>query len=71
MEQLLTSEALDKVLRYPGGRSARMARKGLIPHIRLPDGEIRFDAEQIEAWLGQHSSTASAPDHEDGVRDDG
>jgi len=42
---------LDTLLRYPAGRSARLARKKLIPHVLLPDGEIRFDPQAIERWL--------------------
>lgn len=32
---------LDKLLRWPLGRSERLAKKRRIPHIILPDGEIR------------------------------
>lgn len=60
MDNLLTPEVMDKVLRYPGGRSARMARKGLIPHLILPDGEIRFDPDVIEKWLAELAEPAPA-----------
>jgi hypothetical protein len=54
---LLKPYELDSQLRYPAGRSARLARRGLIPHVVLPDGEIRFDPELIEAWLRNRGAT--------------
>jgi len=39
------------MLRYPSGRTLRLAKAGRIPFIRLPDGEIRFDERAIEALL--------------------
>lgn len=50
-QNLLKPIELDTRLRYPGGRCAKLAREGKIPHIVLPDGAIRFDSEQIAAWL--------------------
>ncbi len=38
-------------MRYPAGRSAKLAKAGLLPFIRLPDGEIRFDENDIERIL--------------------
>ena len=53
---MLTGRDLDERLNYPRGRSERLARQGLIPHIVLPDGEIRFDHETIEDWLRSRSA---------------
>lgn len=39
------------MLRYPAGRSLRLAKAGRIPFIRLPDGELRFDETEIEKLL--------------------
>jgi hypothetical protein len=47
MKSLLFPAQVDRILRYPRGRSARLAKAGRFPHIRLPDGEIRFDEEEI------------------------
>lgn len=47
-EKIYTPDEVDRILRYPHGRSARLARKGLLPSIQLPDGEIRFLQSQIE-----------------------
>ena len=62
-DELMTTYDLDELLRYPNGRSARLARKGQIPHVILPDGEIRFRPEAIRNWLNEREtgvSTAAA-----------
>ena len=48
---LLKPREVDELLRYPRGRSARLARAGLIQHVRLPDGEIRFERSVVERML--------------------
>ena len=53
---------LDRLLAYPRGRSARLARKGLIPCVHLPDGELRFDRERIERWLQQRTDDTNGGD---------
>jgi len=50
-KQLLKAEEVDLMLRYPIGRTRRLAKAGLIPFICLPDGEIRFDENDIECLL--------------------
>ena len=54
---LIQPSELDRRLAYRHGRSARLARQGLIPHILLPDGQIRFDPEVIDEWLHNHSTS--------------
>ena len=49
--ELLKPREVDLLLRYPPGRTARLARDGRIPCIRLPDGEIRIDADEIRRML--------------------
>lgn len=48
---LLKPGEVDILLRYPRGRSLRLARKGLLPYVRLPDGSVRFDEREIQALL--------------------
>lgn len=48
---LLKPAEVDLLLRYPAGRSLKLARAGRLPHIVLPDGSIRFDEAKIEAFL--------------------
>jgi hypothetical protein len=61
--ELAKPAEIDRMLRYPDGRAARLAEKGLLPHIRLPDGEIRFDAVEIRAML-QAAHQPAAPSRE-------
>lgn len=49
--RLLKPREVDLLLRYPSGRTRRLAKAGQIPFIRLPDGEIRFDERVIEDLL--------------------
>jgi hypothetical protein len=51
VNELLTDNDVDRLLRFPRGRSLRLARKGLIPHVELPDRSIRFERVAIDAWL--------------------
>lgn len=48
---LLYSEEIDKRLNWPLGRAERLARRRKLPHVRLPDGSIRFEWEKIEPLL--------------------
>lgn len=45
---LLMPREVDRILRYPRGRSLKLAKAGRLAFIRLPDGEIRFDQSVIE-----------------------
>jgi predicted site-specific integrase-resolvase len=60
MGSLLTPRELDRLLRYPRGRSMKLARAGKLPHIVLPDGEVRFDEDEITALLKQPKSEQEA-----------
>jgi hypothetical protein len=51
---LLKPSEVDLLFRYPAGRSLKLAKAGRIPHIVLPDGEVRFDEAEIEASLKHH-----------------
>lgn len=44
---------VDRLLRYPRGRSLRLAKAGKLPFISLPDGEVRFDEAELEKLLIQ------------------
>jgi len=49
--ELLKTKEVDLLLRYPYGKTARLAKAGKIPHIRLPDGGIRIRKDDIETLL--------------------
>lgn len=59
-KQLLISREVDRLLRYPLGQTMRLARAGLIPFIRLPDEEIRFDEAAIDKLLKDGANKQSS-----------
>lgn len=52
MSKLLKPFEVDELLRYPRGRSARLARQGKLNCVTLPDGEIRFAEDYIRGLVG-------------------
>ena len=48
MKELLKHKQVGRLLQLPFGKALRLARKGKIPHIVLPNDEIRFDPKDIE-----------------------
>lgn len=51
MTNLLKERQVDLMLGYPSGRTKRLALKGKIPYITLPDGSMRFDEQVIEELI--------------------
>lgn len=49
--KLLIPIEVDRLLRYPAGKCERLAKRGKIPHVVLPGGEVRFRVEDIDAIL--------------------
>jgi len=50
-KRLLTPGEVDTIFCYPNGRSARLARQGKLPHVVLPDGSLRFDAQALQKLI--------------------
>ena len=44
---LLYPEEVDQRLKWPLGRSERLAKQRRLPYVLLPDGSIRFDWEAV------------------------
>jgi hypothetical protein len=42
---------VDQLFRWPRGRAKRLAKEGMIRHIRLPDGDVRFERAAINEIL--------------------
>lgn len=55
MERLLVTNEIEELLMLRRGCATRMAKAGLIPHVILPDGSIRFDPSAIQRWLAERS----------------
>jgi hypothetical protein len=56
----LCPEQIDQRLNWPLGTSARLARRGKLPHYLLPDGSIRFDWKEVVA-LVRHVPAGLSP----------
>jgi hypothetical protein len=64
----LYPEDIDRKLNWPPGRAERLARRGRLPHVILPDGSIRLIWAEVEALLvrvpaGATPQAAGGPDH--------
>ena len=58
MENLLTGFQVDDLYRWPKGRAEKLARRGSLPHLILPDGKtIRFDRAEVEALVKRVPAT--------------
>jgi hypothetical protein len=47
-DSYLYPEQIDRLLNWPFGTAARLARRNRLPHYLLPDGSIRLRWEEIE-----------------------
>ena len=57
---LLTAREAGTKLRMLSARVVRFANRGILPCVRLPDGEIRFDSADLDEWIEQHKKPAEA-----------
>jgi hypothetical protein len=47
----MTPREVDELFLWPRGRAKKLAREDMIRHIRLPDGDVRFERHVIEQIL--------------------
>lgn len=59
---LLDDVEAGALLRMPPSRLTRLARRGIVPHIALPDGELRFCAADLLAWAAQYRQPGQPPE---------
>ena len=57
---MITGYELDLQMRWPAGTSERLAKRARLPHFKLPNGEIRFDLNEIKKLI-QHVTPTGAP----------
>jgi hypothetical protein len=53
LPSLLTPQDVGLWLNMPTARVIRLARKGAIPCLTLPDGELLFDPVELVPWIDQ------------------
>jgi predicted DNA-binding transcriptional regulator AlpA len=62
VSELLTSKELMSHLKISSATYHRMRRNGLLPpHIKLGNGQVRFDTKDVEMWKVEHKITNQAP----------
>jgi hypothetical protein len=47
----LYPEDVDRRLNWPLGRAERLARRGRLPHVVLPDSSVRFEWESVQSLI--------------------
>lgn len=61
-------EVVDRHYSLSPGVARRLARRGLLPHYRLPDGAIRFCLDEVAASVVKvvtsHAATESEVQHD-------
>jgi len=50
-QTLLTKSEAAEILKVTSGQLARMAGRGDVPSVRLPNGERRFIARDLWTWI--------------------
>ena len=64
MPEYMRPEEVDALLKLRSGQAARLARRGSLPATILPGGVIRFEIQELQAFLKVKPVTtpASKPD---------
>lgn len=57
---MMTYKQLAEWWHVPLGTVYSWVSRGCIPHVRLADRSVRFEREELEAWLAQRRSTPSS-----------
>lgn len=60
--KLLIGLEVDDLLRLPRGRSERLARRGKLPCVKLPSGDIRFREEEIQRIIAGEAANDQQSD---------
>jgi len=50
-DRLLKFGEVDIIFRFPTGRTKRLARQGIIPVVKLPDGSSRIRESIVEQFI--------------------
>ncbi len=50
-DTLLTKDEAAEFLRLTPRQVGKLARRGVLPSVNLPNGETRFDRDDLRAWV--------------------
>jgi excisionase family DNA binding protein len=59
-DRLVTARELAEQLGVSTGALLRWTRAGQVPAVKLPSGAVRYVPDEIDAWLGEHSTAGDA-----------
>jgi excisionase family DNA binding protein len=59
MTRLITDSEVGELLRLSSRQVEKLAKRGEIPSIRLPDNEIRFDPDEIRRYIESRKQPAT------------
>jgi len=66
-DHLLTLTDVAAILRISKRKASRLARTAGMPHVVLPDGEVRVDAADLNTWVDQRKlATVEPPGDKEG-----
>ncbi len=54
MTRLITDSEAAEILALTPRHVAKLAKRGELPSVKLPGGEIRFDLDDLERWVDSH-----------------
>jgi excisionase family DNA binding protein len=57
-DRLLTAREVADLLGVSAETVLRWTRRGELPAFRLPGGALRYRADELERWLGEHATAA-------------
>jgi len=60
--RLLTGAEAARILRIPTGRLSRLTRAGRVPHVELPDRELRYDRDDLDKWIDENKRGTDGQD---------
>ncbi len=63
-EILLDGDEAAAQLRISRTKLTRLARRGEVPHVLLPDGEIRFRRDDLVVWVASYRQPPAAQPQE-------
>jgi excisionase family DNA binding protein len=59
MGNLITDSEAADILRLTTRQVANLAKKGILPSVNLPGGEIRFDVDDLHQWVESRKQPAT------------
>ena len=59
--KLLSGDEIDALFSWPMGRTQRLAKLGKLPFFRLPNGDLRFDLDELQKLIQHFTPSGTSP----------